>query len=174
MVWSETLIFDYSPLEFQTILHSKVSYVGLLDDSHGRVRKYSFPRRRPASTPPPVTTTPVPVTALLTDDTPGGTPGEIHELESKDRQPTEAETEEESTTTKLPDLANSAVVAIHNLATVLPAVQASPEAFKSTRKFRCKYELLVNKQPHGSERRGWVFNTPASYSEGLCLKTRLH
>jgi hypothetical protein len=51
-------------------------------------------------------------------------------------QLTEAETEEELITTKLPDLANSAVVAIHNLATVPPTTQPTPEVVKSTRKFR--------------------------------------
>ncbi|XP_021912907.1 mucin-5AC-like [Zootermopsis nevadensis] len=106
------------------------------DDSRGRVRKYSFPRRRANTTPPPpVTTTPVPVTTLPTNDTPGPgvERGEIQLLESNAQQPKDAEVQEESTTTKLPDLANSAVVAIHNLATVPPTSQASPEIFKSTR-----------------------------------------
>jgi hypothetical protein len=57
-------------------------------------------------------------------------------MESKEHKFTEAETEEELTTTKLPDLANSAVVAIHNLATVPPTTQPTPEVDKSTRKFR--------------------------------------
>jgi hypothetical protein len=131
-------------LKFPRITHSKVPYIWLLDDSRGRVRKYSFPRRRPTTTSPPVTTTPVPVTTLLTNDTPGVTRGEVQLLESKEHQSTEAEVEEDLTTTKLPDLANSAVVAIHNLATVPPASQATPEIVKSTRKFHCKFQFLGN------------------------------
>lgn len=119
-----------------------IHFIGSLDDSRGRVRKYSFPRRRANTTPPPpVTTTPVPVTTLPTNDTPGPgvERGEIQLLESNAQQPKDAEVQEESTTTKLPDLANSAVVAIHNLATVPPTSQASPEIFKSTRKFHYKF-----------------------------------
>jgi hypothetical protein len=57
-------------------------------------------------------------------------------MESKEHKYTEAETEDGLTTTKLPDLANSAVVAIHNLATAPPTTQPTPEIVKSTRKFR--------------------------------------
>jgi hypothetical protein len=57
-------------------------------------------------------------------------------MESKEHKYTEAETEEQLTTTRLPDLANSAVVAIHNLATAPPATEPTPEVAKSTREFR--------------------------------------
>jgi hypothetical protein len=77
------------------------------------------------------------VTKLYTNDTPGAPQGVLQEHQS-----TETEVEEDPTTTKLPDLANSAVVAIHNLATVSPASQASPEIVKSTRKFLYRFKFL--------------------------------
>jgi hypothetical protein len=83
-----------------------------------------------------VTTRPVTVTPSPTSDAPEETQSDIQLMESKEHKFTEAETEEELTTTKLPDLANSAVVAIHNLATVPPTTQPTPEVVKSTRKFR--------------------------------------
>jgi hypothetical protein len=83
-----------------------------------------------------VTTTPIIVTTLPTSDTPEETQSDIQLMESKEHKFTEAETEEELATTKLPDLANSAVVAIHNLATVPPTTEPTPEVVKSTRKLR--------------------------------------
>ncbi|KAJ9601579.1 hypothetical protein L9F63_000322, partial [Diploptera punctata] len=82
-----------------------------------RVRKVTFPRRRQTTTPVPVTTT-IP---------PSEEKGELQLLESKDNQATEEELDDQelSATTKLPDLANSAVAAIHNLATAPPSSQAS-------------------------------------------------
>jgi hypothetical protein len=111
-------------------------YIAFIDNSGGRVRKFSFPRRRPNTTSLPVTTRPVPVTTLPTNDAPEDTKGEIQLLESKQHQSTDADVGDELTTTKLPDLANSAVVAIHNLAIVRPTTQPFPEVVKSTRKFR--------------------------------------
>jgi len=78
----------------------------------------------------------VPVTTLPTNDAPEDTRGEIQFLESKEHQSTDAENGEETATVKLPDLANSAVVAIHNLATVPPTTEPIQEVVKSTRKFR--------------------------------------
>jgi hypothetical protein len=75
------------------------------------------------------------VTTLPTSDAPEETHGDIQLLDSKEHEVTEAELEEELPTTKLPDLANSAVVAIHNLATAPPTTQSTPEVVKSTRKF---------------------------------------
>ncbi|PNF23034.1 hypothetical protein B7P43_G09842 [Cryptotermes secundus] len=103
------------------------------DGSGGRVRKFSFPRRRTTTTAPPVTTRPVAVTTLPTSGAPEETQSDIELMESKEHKFTEAEAEAELTTTKLPDLANSAVVAIHNLATVPPTTQPTPEVVKSTR-----------------------------------------
>ena len=100
------------------------------------MRKYSFPRRRPNTTSLPLTTRPVTVTTLTTNDAPEDTRGEIQLLESKEDQPTEAEVGDEIATTKLPDLANSAVVAIHNLAIVPPTTKPNQEVVKSIRKFR--------------------------------------
>jgi hypothetical protein len=112
-----------------------MSYIAFVDSSGGRVRKYSFPRRRPNTTSLPVTTRPVPVTTLPSNDAPENTQDEIQLLESKEHQSTDAEVGYELTTTKLPDLANSAVVAIHNLAIVPPTTQPIPEVVKSTRKY---------------------------------------
>jgi hypothetical protein len=78
----------------------------------------------------------VPVTTLPTNDAPEDTRGDIQLLESKDHQSTDAESGDEIATTKLPDLANSAVVAIHNLAIVPPKAKPIQEVVKSTRKFR--------------------------------------
>jgi len=78
----------------------------------------------------------VPVTTLTTNDAPENTPGEIQLLESKEYQSTDAEVGDEIATTKLPDLANSAVVAIHNLAIVPPTTKPIQEVVKSTRKLR--------------------------------------
>jgi hypothetical protein len=102
--------------------------IALLDGSSGRVRKYSFPRRR-------ANTTSLPATTLPTVDVPEDTQSDIQLLESKEHQSTDTEVGDEITT-KLPDLANSAVVAIHNLAIMPPTTQPIPEAFKRTRKFR--------------------------------------
>jgi hypothetical protein len=132
-VWSASRPGCFSPKEIAPILLWR--YFGILDGSGGRVRKYSFPRRRPTSTPSPVTTT-QPVTTLPTTDTPKVVRGENQLPESKEQPSTVQEVHEEVTTTKLSDLANPAVVAIHNLATAPPTTQPSPEVLKSTRKFR--------------------------------------
>ena len=100
------------------------------------MRKFSFPRRRPNTTSLPSTTRPVPVTTLPTNNAPEDTRGEIQVLESKEHQSTDADVEGEIATVKLPDLANSAVVAIHNLAILPPTTKPIQEAVKSTRKFR--------------------------------------
>jgi hypothetical protein len=100
------------------------------------VRKFSFPRRRTTTAAPLVTTTPTTVTTLPASDTAEETQSDIQLMESKEHKFTEAETEEALATTKLPDLANSAVVAIHNLARVPPTTEPTPEVVKSTRKFR--------------------------------------
>jgi hypothetical protein len=76
----------------------------------------------------------VPVTTLPTNDAPEDTRGEIQLLVSKQHQSTDAEVGVEITTIKLPDLANSAVVAIHNLAIVPPTTKPTQEVVKSTRK----------------------------------------
>jgi hypothetical protein len=78
----------------------------------------------------------VPVTTLTTNDAPENTPGEIQLLESKEYQSTDAEVGDEIATTKLPDLANSAVVAIHNLAIVPPTTKPIQEVVKNTSRFR--------------------------------------
>jgi hypothetical protein len=78
----------------------------------------------------------VPVTTLPTNNAPEDTRGEIQVLESKEHQSTDADVGEEIATVKLPDLANSAVVAIHNLAIVPPTTKPIQEVVKSTRKFR--------------------------------------
>jgi len=77
----------------------------------------------------------VPVTTLTTNDAPEDTREEIQLLESKEHQSTDAEVGDEIATTKLPDLANSAVVAIHNLAIVPPTARPIQEVVKGTRKF---------------------------------------
>ena len=100
------------------------------------MRKYSFPRRRPNTTSLPFTTRPVSVTTLPTYEATEDTRGEIQLLESKERQSTDAEFGDEITTSKLPDLANSAVVAIHNLAIVPPTTKPIQEVLKSTSKCR--------------------------------------
>jgi hypothetical protein len=112
------------------------SDVEFTDSSGGRVRKYSFQRRRPNTTSLPVTTRPVPVTTLPTNESPEDTRGEIQLLESKEHQSTDTEVGDEISATKLPDLANSAVVAINNLAIVSPTTKPIQEVVKSTRKFR--------------------------------------
>jgi hypothetical protein len=78
----------------------------------------------------------VPVTTLRTNDVSEDTRGKIQFLESQEHQSTDAEFGDEISTVKLPDLANSAVVAIHNLAIVPPTTKPIQEAVKSTRKFR--------------------------------------
>jgi hypothetical protein len=78
----------------------------------------------------------VPVTTLPTTDVPEDTRGEIQLLDSKEQQSTDVEVGDDIATAKLPDLANSAVVAIHNLAIVPPTTKPIKEVVKSTRTFR--------------------------------------
>jgi hypothetical protein len=77
----------------------------------------------------------VPLTTLPTTDVAEDTRGEIQLLESKEHQSTDVEVGDEIATVKLPDLANSAVVAIHNLAIVPPTTKPIKEVVKSTRTF---------------------------------------
>ncbi|XP_069690493.1 uncharacterized protein Cht6 isoform X3 [Periplaneta americana] len=124
---SNSAISEYETSESPTIAASDKDNVG-----GSLVRKYNFPRRRttiPSSAlttiPPPVTTTPPIVTTvppiITTLPPPVDVPsGDMQLLESKEYQANNAEAEDELVTTKLPDLANAAVVAIHNLATTAP------------------------------------------------------
>ena len=94
------------------------------------MRKLTFARRRQTTTPAPVTTTPPPSEEK----------GELQLLETKDNQATEEELDELENVTRLPDLANSAVAAIHNLATAPPSSQADD---KTTRKLLSVPQKLI-------------------------------